>query len=156
MGNYLPPKKGRQAKPALRSKVMNSLFPKPFRCLKITLSTVWEDDENRPLFALSACSFFQILPEFGILRNISADGNTLINESFCESGHLLGIFIGSMIFDDAVFSFVGAFFIFFFVRAGNEFVQFLIVFSFKCFTVTAAAEKFSVFSSEMNERPSPL
>ena len=34
------PKKGRQAKPALRSKVMNSLFPKPFRCLKITLSTV--------------------------------------------------------------------------------------------------------------------
>ena len=79
------------------------------------------------------------------MRNISADGNTLINESFCESGHLLGIFIGSMIFDDAVFSFVGAFFIFFFVRAGNEFVQFLIVFSFKCFTVTAAAEKFSVF-----------
>jgi len=34
LGNYLPPKKGRQAKPALRSKVMNSLFPKPFRYLK--------------------------------------------------------------------------------------------------------------------------
>jgi len=41
LGNYLPPKKGRQAKPALRSKVMNNLFPKPFRCLKITLSTVY-------------------------------------------------------------------------------------------------------------------
>ena len=34
LGNYLPPKKGWQAKPALRSKVMNSLFPKPFRYLK--------------------------------------------------------------------------------------------------------------------------
>ena len=31
LGNCLPPKKGWQAKPALRSKVMNGLFPKPFR-----------------------------------------------------------------------------------------------------------------------------
>ena len=37
LGNYLPPKKGRQAKPALRSKVMNSSFPEPFRGITINL-----------------------------------------------------------------------------------------------------------------------
>ena len=32
-GEYLPPKKGRQAKPALRSKVMSYSFPEPFRSI---------------------------------------------------------------------------------------------------------------------------
>jgi len=39
-GKQSPPKIGRSAKPTLRSKVMKSLFPEPFRYSKIALSTV--------------------------------------------------------------------------------------------------------------------
>ena len=53
-GEYLPPKKGRQAKPALRSKVMSYSFPEPFRSIppKQGFSAI-QCGENRFLACLS-------------------------------------------------------------------------------------------------------